>query len=108
MTQDEIRDALRQMQSHCHLREDLYKQGVAEYESVSAREVLYTLGYEEIQADEVLDAIHKNGFNYCLDPRFPSRDIEDDSKPTPTPYFACVWGIDQLRSRLDCVHFYDW
>ena len=76
MTQDEIRDALRQMQSHCHLREDLYKQGVAEYESVSAREVLYTLGYEEIQADEVLDAIHKNGHSIlrvCLGNRSTSQ-----------------------------------
>ena len=99
MTKEQIADALRQMQSHCHMREDLYKQGVVEYESASARSVLYTLGYSDEQAEEVLDAIHAGGFNYCLDAKFPSKNGDGD-----TPEFACWWGIDQLRSRLDCVH----
>ena len=93
----QLREATEQMFSYCKASESAYKAGNAEYEMISARDVLYTLGFQPASADEILAAIGEAGFNYCLDPTvthddgsIPSRDV-------------CVWGIDQLRARLQCI-----
>lgn len=81
------KEAIAQMICHCKM---MMEQG--EYEAVSARGVLYTLGFEA-DADEILAFIASRGFDYCLDPMFgdhPSR-------------FACYWGPDQLESRLQFI-----
>ena len=90
MTTDQIHEAMGQMLSHCRQLEE------TDYHSVSARGVLYTLGYNEEDANEVIQALHDGGFNYCLDPMF-------KSNGEATPDFACYWGPDQLRSRVDWV-----
>jgi hypothetical protein len=91
MTTDQIHEAMGKMISHCRKLEE----GPG-YPNVSARGVLATLGYTQEDQDEVIKALHEGGFNYCLDPMFPSNG-------EPTPAFACAWGPDQLRSRLDWV-----
>jgi hypothetical protein len=74
-----------------------------QYESISARGTLYTLGYTEQDADQILRVLHSEGFNYCLDPMFPSRDSsKDDDTMIHTPIGACYWGPDQLISRIQC------
>lgn len=98
MTKKQIDEAIAQMRSLVAEKEAAYRRGEAEYASLSAREVLYELGYARASADVVLLAIAGRGFEYCLDPIVPSKDGEG-----ATPRFACVWGVDQLRSRLDCV-----
>ena len=100
MTPEEIRNCVVAAQKWTRNKELLYKEHQAEYSSYSAREVFRILGLDKSQQDEVLTAIYEGGFTHCLDPMFPSM-IEGSAQKTP--YFACVWGIDQLRSRLDCV-----
>lgn len=102
MTPEQIYDAIRQMRSFVRGREDAYKEGIDDYIMVSAREVLYTLGYSGDESDEVLTYVHENGFNYCLDTLFPVKNEKGEFERTPE--FATYWGIDQLRSRLDCVY----
>ena len=90
LTESQINEAIEQMRSHCKLLEE------TDYHSVSARGVLYTLGYSVKQTDEVITDLFDRGFTYCLDPMFPSNG-------KATPEFACYWGPDQLRSRVDWV-----
>ena len=94
LSPDQVSDAVRQMKSHCRLLMEQYEAGVREYATVSARGVLYTLGYEEEDADQVLRFLAKDGFSYCLDPIFRARDGSRFSRD------ACYWGADQLESRL--------
>jgi hypothetical protein len=88
-----VGEAVDQMRSYCQQITE------TDYHSVSARGVLYTLGYTPYDADTVLTELHKEGFDYCLDPMFPSKTLGKDE---PTPDFACYWGPDQLKSRIDC------
>lgn len=91
MTSDEIRDACKQMMVSCDMKQ-------ADYTPVSARGVLYELGYSSAQADEVIQFLFTAGFNHCIDPMFPVK--TRDGVEEPTPQFACVWGPDQLKSRI--------
>lgn len=86
MTTEQKVDAVKQMVSHCRL---LMEQ--KDYEVVSARGVLYTLGFEEVE--EVLAFIAEGGFDYCL----------DEFVGNYPPRSACYWGADQLESRLQCL-----
>jgi hypothetical protein len=88
--------AVQAMRKYTRELEAAYKAGTAEYVQLDARDVLYALGYQRASADTVLEAIGEAGFNYCLDPTVP----HDGKYP---PRFACVWGVDQLRSRLDSI-----
>jgi hypothetical protein len=100
MTKDQIREAIEQMKSHCRLQEE-----IGDYDSISARGTLYTLGYTEDQANEVLQTLFDGGFTYCLDPDFhksPS-DQHEGMMGTRISAGVCHWGPDQLRSRLECV-----
>jgi hypothetical protein len=98
MTTDQVNDAIRQLHSFCRAREE-----IKDYESMSARGVLYDLGYEEDEADEVLVAIYQGGFTHCLDPSFKGQGVYPDFVPEYPPAFACYWGPDQLRSRVHWV-----
>ena len=97
ITQEQIKDGVRQLLSHATMLHEQYKQGTREYTMISAREGLYTLGYNEDQADRIIDYIAAEGFSYCLDPRIPSKEY---GRPA---YSVCCWGADQLASRLYCV-----
>jgi hypothetical protein len=83
---------------------EAYKAGDGEYESLSARDVLVRLGLGWEDARQVLTYCAANGFEYCLDPAIEcsSGESEKHSRIYP-PEFACVWGADQLLSRLRCV-----
>lgn len=97
LTDDQVLDGARQLRVHAELLTHQYQAGVGEYVSLSARQGLMTLGYEDKgHQDQILRYIHDQGFNYCLDPMFPARHDSDEA----TPAFACVWGCDQLHSRL--------
>jgi hypothetical protein len=96
MTSDEIKAAVKKMMAACDKK-------MAEYDSVSARGLLYELNYNKEQTDQVIEFLFKAGFNYCIDTMYPVKD-PDTGKEEPTPAFACVWGPDQLKSRLHwCV-----
>jgi hypothetical protein len=103
MTAEQVNEAIEQMKSHCRHLE------LNDYHVVSARGVLYTLGYhsdEEVM--QVLRAIADRGFDYCLDPYIiPQRSThfmdDEDAHPAPPPSNACYWGPDQLRSRLESL-----
>lgn len=92
MTTDQLTDAAQQLRSFCRLRIE-----AGDYDAVSARGALYTLGYDEEQADAVLAALYASGFTYCLDPSLPGPSGE---RP---PSFACHWSPDQLESRVSCA-----
>ena|SRR5215831_9733988 len=94
MTEAQIVEALQQVVIDCKILED------TDYHSVSLRGELYKLGYDEENADACIRYAHKGGFTHCIDPMFPSKSHEDGSDE-PTPSFACYWGPDQLRSRLE-------
>jgi hypothetical protein len=102
MTAAQIADAFAQMQSHCNLLWEGYKEGSRDYEMVTAREVLYTLGFNQDQADEVLGKIAEAGFSYCLDPHIKCDGGPGERREYPS-YAVCAWGVDQLKSRLDSV-----
>lgn len=77
------------------------------YVGVSARGGLRELGYDEAQQDAVILALYEAGFTYCLDPKHAAEHY-DPNNPAAVkgmvtdhpPAFACVWGPDQLDSRL--------
>jgi len=99
MNETQKRDAVKQVISFARNKEDLYAQGVKEaYVSVSLREVLYELGFESDEADEVIEFCAGKGFDYCIDPI-----VKNERSGMYPAYGACVWGIDQLRSRLEWV-----
>lgn len=98
LSTNQKREAVAQMRSHCDLSMAKYETGVGEYESLSARSVLYELGYDEGEADEVLTFVAERGFNYCVDPIIPNPNTGE--RP---PRHACYWGADQLLSRLDFI-----
>lgn len=89
--------ALQAIRSEAHRRESLRP-----YQMASVRSIATDLGYAHL-LPIILRACVEGGFDYCLDEdiecsdgidgrTFPNRDV-------------CVWGCDQLRSRLDCVDY---
>jgi len=101
LTDEQVREAISQMKSHCRLLVEGYKAGTREYEMLSARGVLYTLGFDEAAADQVLEAIAKAGFDYCLDSKIAcSSGVGGSSEKTRPSQDVCIWGVDQLESRL--------
>lgn len=97
MTYDQKAEAVVQMVNHCRLLMDQYKAGTGSYETVSARGVLYTLGFES-DVDEILAFIAEGGFDYCMDSTIAAK--HSGERP---PRDACYWGADQLQSRLECL-----
>lgn len=76
----------------------LYKdsQDTGKYPMRSVRQVLMEIGVPHEQRDSVIRYIGDRGFTYCMDPTVSC----GGERPTPT---VCVWGADQLHSRLTCV-----
>jgi len=101
LTEEQCQEAVGQMIVHCRLIMEQYKAGVGEYESVSARSVLKTLGYEE-DIPQVLEFIAQGGFDYCLDPAIPMTGHHEARGERPNRD-VCYWGPDQLESRLQCL-----
>lgn len=96
MTNDALILALDEMQIYARKAEDLCKREGHD-PGLSARQILVRLGYDEFQQDRVLKAVGEGGFSYCLDPV-----IQDTTGHYPSES-ACLWTVEQLRSRLDCV-----
>lgn len=96
---EDIVRAIREAREYCADKEQAYKNG-DKYESFSLREVLMALGYAR-DADLIIRCCAMAGFSYCVDPIVPVK--EEDGNSEHPPRFACVWGVDQLRSRLDCI-----
>lgn len=94
MTRLQIIGAINQMLVSCELK-------MVNYESVSARGLLYELGFEA-DADEIIEFIADGGFYYCLDPSIPSTHFTAPNPEYPDPD-VCYWGPDQLASRLRCL-----
>lgn len=92
MTPAQIKDAIEQMKVHCDLAmEDNYR-------GLSARSVLRELGYHEDDLKAVLQTLYDGGFTYCLDYTFATKDGEFPSQD------VCIWGPDQLKSRLHSIY----
>ena len=91
LTNKQIKEAIEQMKTHCDLA---YHDN---YRMLSARGCLYELGYEA-DCEQILKALYDNGFSYCLDSSFRTKDGEYVSDS------VCYWGPDQLKSRLWSVH----
>ena len=90
MTATQIQEAIDQMKSDCQLRVDGDR-----YEAVSARGILYALGFSsEDEADQVLARLFEGGFTYCLDPKFHKGNEARISEG------VCYFGPDQMLSRI--------
>lgn len=103
MTADDIRTALERVCGHCDDMMDGYR-------GVSMRRTLKFLGYDKAQQDDVINYCAMNGFDYCLDPMIPATHFDpnnpkavNDMVTDYPPLFACDWGPDQLKSRVQCV-----
>jgi len=103
MTDDEIREAFQRVCDHC----DELMDG---YIGTSMRRSLKYLGYSRVQQDELIRYCAMNGFDYCLDPLIaathfdPNNPKAIDNMVTDYPEaWACEWGPDQLKSRVQCV-----
>lgn len=89
MTDDQISEAIAQMRVDLQLRVDNQN-----YDAVSCRGTLYTLGFNQDEADAVLSHLFDGGFTYCLDPKFHKGQEERITSG------VCHFGPDQLLSRL--------
>jgi hypothetical protein len=103
MTKAQIHSAVHQMMAYLENVKANYDAGTAEYEMHSARSLLYMLGYDTDQANEVIVAIADQGFSYCLDSTVPSND--ENGKLIYPSSDVCFWGFDQLLSRLWCIAY---
>lgn len=97
MTKEQKLNAIAQMKSHCQLKIESN-----DYESVSARGILYTLGFTAEETDETIELIRLGGFTNCLDNSVFVIDMVTGKKNFPDQQ-VCYWGPDQLLSRLQCL-----
>lgn len=96
MTRDQKLEAIKQMKIDCEIKMD-----IGNYEMVSARGILYNLGYHGDDCDDVIELIRLGGFTNCLDPSVWTRD-RNGKKIIPSED-VCHWGPDQMLSRLKCL-----
>jgi hypothetical protein len=94
MSKEWIEEAIQQAQAFCRFKEER-----REFDPISLRGVLYDLGYGIDQVEHVLKTCADRGFWYCLDAAVPH---QDGHYPAQS---VCYWGPDQLRSRLECLHY---
>lgn len=102
LTDDQVNEAIEQMQIHTRNSVEAYKAGTGDYETMSARSVLRTLGYNTADTLQVLQAIAARGFDYCLDAEIPMTGHHEARGEHPD-WQVCYWGADQLLSRLQAL-----
>lgn len=75
------------------------------YPMLSARDALRIAGYDNEEIAIVLAYIASRGFDYCLDHSIEcSSGVGVDSPQREKPsQDVCVWGCDQLLSRLHFI-----
>lgn len=102
-----VLSALQAMRAEAHRLE----QPGEGYPAVSVRGLAFSLGFGDVFED-ILEACVDGGFTNCLDctVEFTSFDPNGpdavNGMTTGKPaQWACEWGPDQLRSRLDCVDY---
>ena len=88
MTKEQTLDAIEQMKVHCKMTME------GDYDYLSARGTLYTLGFHGEECEHVLKTLFDGGFKNCLDPSYSEIRISED---------VCYWGADQLLSRLQSI-----
>jgi hypothetical protein len=107
LTTEQVHEAIEQVLVDCELRQ-------AEYHPTGLRESLYRLGYVPEDADQVVEFCYEGGFQYCLDPSKGARHF-DPNGPGHDEHGmvfdypsedACLWGPDQLASRLHSLSNY--
>jgi hypothetical protein len=98
LTPAQVRDAVEQVKVTCNIRISNN-----EHEPFSLREALYHLGFGEIDADEVILSCAEGGFEYHIDPIIRIKDPNDPKRTERPSRETCVWGPDQLLSRLECL-----
>lgn len=92
----EIKEAIEGIKKRCDAK-------MPKYEMCSARSVLYELGYNNKDTEQVLTWIYDSGFTYCLDHHFKCTSGLGDGRMEYPVSDVCFWGPDQLKSRLECV-----
>lgn len=102
LTDSQVLEAIEQVRVHCRNAME------TDYHSISMRGALYTLGFVEAEADQVIQKVADSGFTYCLDPSIEATHFSPDDpravngmvtdRPSEA---ACYWGPDQLLSRLN-------
>ena len=97
LTQNQLNEAFMQSLSFARNAVDYYKNG-GDYEMLMYRDVLRKLGYHGEDAEQIISAVAKAGFDYCLDPQISHQGYFPAEDP-------CWWGCDQLYSRLQCVEW---
>lgn len=96
-----VLDALKAIRQRAHALE---QPGMG-YPAVSVRSLHRDLGLV-VPIEDVLEACVDGGFTYCLDHTVEASSYDGNKVTRQHPsQDACLWGPDQLRSRLDCV---DW
>ena len=101
MDTERLELAFTQCKNLAHILEDQYKEGNIRYCSASLRDLMKLQGYAPREQDALIRYVAEKGFNYCVDPIIKQKD--EKGQMIRPPEFACVWGIDQLRSRLESV-----
>jgi hypothetical protein len=96
MTNEHIDTAIASMRTQCRIALD------NDYQMLSARRALELAGYDDHDIQPVLEDIAARGFWYCLDPSI-EHQHSDSAIGSHPPKSACVWGPDQLLSRLDSL-----
>lgn len=96
LTTEQVHEAIEQMLVDCDLK-------MENYESVSARGTLRSLGYDGENLEQVLQFIFDGGFTYCLDRQY---HVSPSNDPGPISQDVCYWGPDQLASRLHSLSNY--
>lgn len=101
LTDEQVKEAITQMRTSCDLKME------QDYQLVTARGLLYELGFEVEDAEQVLQVLYDGGFRYCLDPWFKAKHFDPNNPKAVNgmveefpSHDACYWGPDQLKSRL--------
>jgi hypothetical protein len=94
MTDRATLEALRAIRAEALRMED------EDYRNVSLRDLAEQLGFADL-IDDILATLVEGGWDYCLDPEVRHRNAGVDGRREYPPAFACKWGPDQLRSRID-------
>lgn len=83
------------------IKEAIEQCDTGEYRVITLRQLLAEVGCIDDEADLIIRYVADHGFNYCVDPIIAIPSSSDVTSYPPKS--GCYYGVDQLKSRLECL-----